>query len=138
MGTSSFMSQNERKSYSVLRAIEAHVTGDWRKAGFEREIHDHLASGVNHRSVSGLLVPAGDLAKKLASERRYQQRDMTVATAANGGYLVGTDHRPDAFIDMLREASVMLSMGATRLSGLVGNVDIPALSADVHRFLAGD
>lgn len=130
----SVMTPRELGKYSLLRAIEAQVTGDWRQAGFEREIHDTLSKGVKHRSVAGLLVPAGDLAKKVAQERRYQQRDMTVGAAAYGGYLVGTDHRDDLFVDMLREKSVVMGLGATRISGLVGNVDIPALRGDVTAF----
>lgn len=134
LGTSSFMSQNERKGYSLLRAIEAQVTGDWRQAGFEREIHDHLAQNVKHRNVAGLLVPAGDLAKNLSDARRYQQRTMLVGTPSNGGYLVGTDHRDDLFIDVLREHSIVMGLGATRIPDLVGNVDIPALRGDVTAF----
>lgn len=130
----SVMSSGERSRYSLLRAIEAQVTNDWRQAGFEREIHDTLAQKVKHRSVTGLLVPAGDLAKKVNEERRYQQRDMTVGTPSAGGYLVGTDHRDDLFVDMLREKSVVMGLGATRISGLVGNVDIPALRGDVTAF----
>lgn len=130
----SVMNAGERSKYSLLRAIEAQVTNDWRQAGFEREIHDTLARKVKHRSVTGLLVPAGDLAKKVSQERRYQQRDMTVGTASAGGYLVGTDHRDDLFVDMLREKSVVMGLGATRISGLVGNVDIPALRGDATAF----
>lgn len=130
----SIMNPRERSKYSLLRAIEAQVTNDWRQAGFEREIHDTLAQKVKHRSVTGLLVPAGDLAKKVNEQRRYQQRDMSVGTAAYGGYLVGTDHRDDLFVDMLREKSVVMGLGATRISGLVGNVDIPALRGDATAF----
>lgn len=128
------MTGYERRRYSLSKAIEAQLTGDWRNAGLEREAHDELSRQVTHRSVSGLLVPASDLVQNLAEFRQYQKRDMTVATASNGGYLVGTEHRPDLFIDALREQSLVMSMGATRLPGLVGNVDIPRLAGDVTAF----
>jgi HK97 family phage major capsid protein len=49
------------------------------------------------------------------------QRDATVAGSA--GYLVQTENL--GFIELLRNRTVAFAMGATRLSGLVGNVTIP-------------
>jgi HK97 family phage major capsid protein len=51
----------------------------------------------------------------------FQKRDATVG--GSGGYLVATDNV--SFIELLRNRMVALQMGATRLSGLVGNVTIP-------------
>lgn len=50
-----------------------------------------------------------------------------VAGTGQGG--IGTTHRPDLFIDLLRNATRVIPMGATVLSGLVGNISIPKLSA---------
>ena len=55
------------------------------------------------------------------------QRDLTVASASGGGYLVGTENM--SFIDVLRNRSVALRMGATPMPGLVGNVTIPKQTA---------
>jgi HK97 family phage major capsid protein len=52
-----------------------------------------------------------------------QKRDMTVASASGGGYLVDTENL--GFIDLLRNRSVAFNMGATRLSGLTGNITVP-------------
>lgn len=51
------------------------------------------------------------------------QRDLTVASAPGGGYLVASDkQRPS---DILRSWSVVANAGVTILSGLVGNPTVP-------------
>lgn len=118
------LNQKEVRSYSLSRAIEAQVSGDWSKAGYERELHQDLVRQVSHRQVQGLLVPLSDLAGA-------QRRDLLTSTAAWGGNLVATDHRGDLFVDALREKSAVLQLGAQFLNDLVGNVDIPTLTGDV-------
>lgn len=118
------MSPREVKQYSICRAIEAQLTGDWRQAGLEREVHETLERGITHRSVTGILIPTADIGKKMA-------RDLLTSSPTGGGYLVGTDHRPDLFVDALRERSAVLSLGAQYITGLQGNVDIPKLAGDV-------
>jgi HK97 family phage major capsid protein len=54
---------------------------------------------------------------------------MTVAGASGSNYLVSTDNLASSFIELLRNRSVAMTMGATRLSGLVGNVTIPRQTA---------
>ncbi|WP_291988403.1 phage major capsid protein [Candidatus Accumulibacter sp. ACC007] len=118
------MSRREEKQYSVIRAIESQLTGDWRNAGLEREVHETLAKGITHRNVTGVLIPGDVVARKM-------KRDLVTSTPSAGGNLVGLDHRADLFIDALREHSAVLGLGAQRVSGLVGNVDIPVLAGDV-------
>jgi HK97 family phage major capsid protein len=50
-------------------------------------------------------------------------RDMTVASAGGGGYLVATENQ--SFIELLRNRSVAYQAGVQRLPGLVGSVTIP-------------
>ena len=57
------------------------------------------------------------------------RRDMTVAGSSGSNYLVSTDNQPGSFIDLLRNESVVLGLGATRLTGLVGNLTIPKMTA---------
>lgn len=118
------LTPKEVKQYSLCRAITAQLTGDWRQAGLERAAHEALAQGQHHRAITGILVPAAELAQKM-------RRDLVTTTTTAGGYLVGTDHRADLFVDALREQSAVLSLGAQRITGLVGNVDIPVLAGDV-------
>jgi HK97 family phage major capsid protein len=43
--------------------------------------------------------------------------------------LVGTEHRPDLFIDQLQNASAVIAMGATRIQGISQNLAIPRMTA---------
>lgn len=53
------------------------------------------------------------------------RRELTVGTASAAGDLVGTDLRSASFIDMLIAQSRVMSLGATVLSDLSGNLAIP-------------
>ena len=55
------------------------------------------------------------------------KRDLTVGTAGAGGYLVETANQ--GFIDLLRNRSVAMALGATRLTGLQGNITVPKQTA---------
>lgn len=56
------------------------------------------------------------------------KRDLTVAGTTTGSKLVGTDHRAEDFIEMLRARMVMNGLGARTLTGLRGNIAIPRQS----------
>lgn len=132
------LTAKETKNYSLMRMFRAVVdssqgnTRAWDNAGFELDCHKAMSAKMN-RPVDArrILVPFEVLERKL-DIRDYlnagiSKRDLTVATAGAGGYLVSTDNI--GFIDLYRNRSVALRMGATRLSGLVGNVTIPRQSA---------
>ncbi|MGB2832986.1 MAG: phage major capsid protein [Methylotenera sp.] len=110
------LNAKETKQYSVLSAIKALADGDWSRSGFEKECHDAVLkrSGLSESPHKGFYVPY-----------EVQKRDLTAGTPANGGYLVATDNLASNFIDLLRNRSVVTRMGATMLTGLVGNVTIP-------------
>ncbi len=111
------MSGKEIKRYSVARAINAMVTGDWKDAGLEREAHETLLKRGVVAARGGVLVPY-----------EIQKRDMT--TGANGGgYLVETVNDAASFIELLRNRTVVGELGATILSGLKGNITIPKQTA---------
>lgn len=110
------LTKKETQRYSVLRAIRALTDKDWGAAGFERECHKEILkrAGLDEAANNGFYVPV-----------EVQKRDLTVATAANGGYLVATDNLGGSFIDILRNRSLVAQLGATMLPGLQGNVTIP-------------
>lgn len=54
---------------------------------------------------------------------KVEQRVLT--TTATGSNIIGTDYRPDLYIDVLRAQPGVARLGATTLSGLTGNVAIP-------------
>jgi HK97 family phage major capsid protein len=112
------MSDKEIKRYSLLRAIRAAASQDWREAGFEKEANDATAKHLG-RVPQGFFMPVDVV----------EHRDLTVGTPAAGGYTVATDLLAKSFIDLLRNKMVVQAAGATVLTGLVGDVAIPKLSA---------
>lgn len=111
------MAPKEVQRYSFGRAILAQMSGDWSKAGLEREASNALAKLMG-RSPEGFFVPFEALNK----------RDFNVGTTSEAGYLVETGLRADLFTDAFREAMVMSRLGVRFLTGLSGNVDIPRKS----------
>lgn len=103
-------------SYSIMNVIRALQSGDMSKVGFERELSAEIASRTGQES-RGIIVPLDVMAMGV--------RDLNVGVGSAGGNLVGTDHRPDMFVDLLRNRSMLVRLGALVLPGLVGNVDIP-------------
>ena len=115
------VAKSEQREYSLIRAIKAASSGDWREAGYEREISDEIA----HRSgkeARGFYVPANI---------NWGQRDQTKSPTSAGGFLVGTDHLADQFIEALYGRLTVASLGARIMQGLKGDVAIPKLSASV-------
>lgn len=118
------LSEKEVRQYSLLRALQAHSTGDWANAGLEREVSLDIEKRIGS-SNGGFFIPAN---------MQWNSRAQTAGTATAGGNLVGTDHYGDSFIDALRANLVVDAAGATFMSNLQGNVSIPALdsSTNVH------
>lgn len=103
---------NDLSKYSLVRAVSAAASGDWSKAGFEREVGQEEAR-ITGRAARGILVPVSALAT----------RTMNTGTGSAGGALVPTQHI--GFIEMLRPYARVLELGATVLPGLVGSVELP-------------
>jgi HK97 family phage major capsid protein/HK97 family phage prohead protease len=108
------MEAKEVRRYSLMRAVRAAASGDWSQAGLEMEASKEITkrTGRDGRTESSFFVPLD-----------VQQRDLTVGTNSAGGYLRATDNL--SFIELLRNRMVAYTLGARRLSGLVGNVTIP-------------
>ena len=117
------LTNKETQQFSMLRAIQACVTNDWKLAPFELECSRAIASKMQVApDPNKFFVPFEVLQDKRSVSG---QRDATVA--GSGGFLVETQNL--GFIEMLRNRSVAFRMGVRRLSGLVGNVTIPRQSA---------
>ena len=112
------LAEREMKKYSFYRAIEAQVQKDWSKAGFERECSEALSKKLG-RNPRGFYVPDDILVR---SDLLFAQRDIS-KTGAPG--LVATEHLAGSFIDLLRNRTAVIEMGALTLTGLVGDVSIP-------------
>lgn len=110
------LSKKEVKDYSLMRALRDASTGRG-VSGYEREISEDLAKR-HGREARGFFVPT-----------EIFKRDLTVGTNTAGGFLKGTDHLANEFIDALRPNLVMASLGARMMGGLRGDIAIPALNA---------
>ena len=113
------MNAKEVKQFSVIKAIRAMVENDWSDAGLEREASKAIADKVRT-----LGVERSGTGRGFFMPLEVQQRDMLVATAANGGNMVATNLRPQDFIGLLRNRMLAMQLGVRKLSGLVGNADI--------------
>jgi HK97 family phage major capsid protein len=116
----------ECRSFSLVRAIASGIPdlADKVDTGREREVSQELArrSGI---APKGILVPVS------VFRQRVEQRTISTTTPAGGpgSGLIATDHLGNQFIDRLRAALRVRMLGATVVSGLRGNVDIPRLKS---------
>ena len=108
----------EADQFSIVRALQASVSGNWSNAGREREIQQEL-SRINGRESQGIFVP----------DTGWAKRDYTKGSSTAGAKLVGVEHLSDRFIDVLRARLVVAEMGATFLPGLQSDITIPRRSA---------
>lgn len=103
--------------YSFVNAIRAQVDPMFRnECGFEMEVSRAFAQKTG-REARGMWVPP---------EVLMQQRDLVVGTPVYGGNLRPTDHDAAHYIDILRKRCHIISLGATLLTELRGNVAIPS------------
>lgn len=113
------LNEKQRNDYSLIKAINASSTGDWSKAGYERELSEEIAQRTG-KEARGFYMP---------SDLNWGQRDQTAGTDSQGGYLVGTDHLADEFISALYAKLTVGDLGARVLTGLKGDISVPKLSA---------
>lgn len=110
------------RGFSVTKAIAQQLAPSEVDAGKELEISQELARRSG-QSPSGILVPHAVFLEKRAG-----------LTSGSGGNLVPEQHRADLFIDRLQASLQVQSLGATVLSGLVGNQDIPRLAGSATAY----
>ena len=130
------LSDKEARSFSILRAINALSTGNWSKAGFEREASEAQAKKLG-KNPHGFFIPRDVMETPLSDDGRSEyrrlirlmeaiiKRDLNVGTATAGGHLVATELLAQNFIDLLRNRMMVRRLGATILGGLVGDIAIP-------------
>ena len=109
------LSDKEGRDYSIVRAIRAMASGDWSDAQLEKEASDEVARKTG-RTPRGVFVP---------TDVRWT-RDLIQGVSADGGALVATNLLAGSFIEALRARMVVKQAGALFLSGLVGDIAIPA------------
>lgn len=126
------MSEREVQRYSFMRAIRALANPNdqtaQRAAAFEIEAGVAAQQALG-RSAKGILIPPDVLS------RAFNAGGTTGNQA--GAALVDTDIMRGSFIDLLRNRTTIMQL-ATVLGGLVGNVDIPKLTADGQAYWLGE
>jgi HK97 family phage major capsid protein len=119
------LSPSEAKRWSLFKALRAMKyvgnAGAREDAAFEIECSDALRKTVPSTYGDSLLVPSEVLQRPLRLEAAT--RAMATTPGAKGGYMVNVTNA--GFIDVLRNRSVAMTMGARVLSGLQGNVTFP-------------
>lgn len=131
------MSRSDAEKFSLARAIRACAAKSWQKdAPYELEVTRTVAQKLGKVADDNRFCVPFEVLERQHNVMEIEQmrqvlglgrRDLTVATAGAGGYLVETANV--GFIDILRNRSVAFRMGARRLSGLQGNVTVPRQSA---------
>ena len=117
------LNQREAKEYSYVRAIAAALgrAEGQNVSGFEVEISQDIERNMpaNYKRNGGIFVPLS-LQRTAISEALYN-------TSGKGASTVFT--QPGEFIDMLRNASVAVGLGARVMGGLTGPVSFPTQTA---------
>ena len=118
------LNEREAKQYSYVRAIAAALARAEGQAvsGFEAEISQDIERNIpaNYKRNGGIFVPLQ--VRSAISEALYN-------TSGKGASTVFT--QPGEFIDMLRNASVAVGLGARVMGGLTGPVSFPSQTAGV-------
>lgn len=113
--------KREDQRYSLLRLLRSMTPAfpdDYGKNCFEREISQQIAQQIGG-DPNTIRIPTRNLGI-------YGQRDIQqVGSATLGGNLVGTDYRPDMWVEALRNIAVVFQLGAKFITGLKGNVSFP-------------
>jgi HK97 family phage major capsid protein len=117
------LTTKEQRNYSLVRAINASISGNWSEAGLEREISAEIERKTG-RATSGFFMP-----HNLEMRAAY-----AVGAANTGGNLVATNLLAGSFIDVLRNNALIMNLGPTMLTGLVGNVAIPRQTAQTATY----
>lgn len=111
------MTGKEVQRYSIMRAVQAVLTGDWSKAGIERAASEAVSKRTGY-TPEGFFVPV-----------EVFSRGFTAGTAAEAGNLIQTSVLGNEFIDVLRAKLVFSQLGVRVLGGLTSNIAIPRKTA---------
>jgi HK97 family phage major capsid protein/HK97 family phage prohead protease len=131
------LTEKEKGGYSMVRAINACISGNWKSAGFELECSTAIAQSQKRETPGFFMPPEVSISHDLVEKMKpWQKRSQSfggidtrapyaVGAAATGGALVATQLLGGSMIEILRNKARVIQLGATLLTGLVGNVDIP-------------
>ena len=128
------LTEKECRSFSIVRAVRAlaapgnHELRE--EAAFEFEVSRATARALG-KMTNGIMVPQDVLDRALNTSKDGSEAGNT------GGYLVATDYLASSFIQILRNRTVSMRLG-TPLTGLVGDVEIPAQTSGAMGYWIGE
>jgi len=132
------LSDKDQRSYSLVNAINAVAfqSPDMiEKAKFELECSGEISRKLG-RATNGFFMPMRDL--RVRPEKIQKRATYAVGSPATGGYTVETNLLEQSFIELLENRAMVMQLGATMLSGLVGNVDIPGQATSETAYWIGE
>ena len=110
------MTQRDQQQFSIIRLANAIASGQHDDAGHEFEVcRAHMKQTGKTFDGRRISIPFEALA--------MQKRDMSTFVDSSGGYMVANNLV--GFVELLRNQSVVMTLGATVLSDLQGDVSIP-------------
>jgi len=115
------MSRSETQKYSLIRTIRAlkfPTRQNLEDASYEFECSRAVAQKLNRGDTGSIFLPSEVLTRSM--DVSVMDRAMATTPGSKGGYMVNVTNM--GFIDILRNRSVAMRMGARQLSGLEGNV----------------
>ncbi len=117
------LSGREVRDYSLFRAIRGMRYGGqvMQEAAFEMECSNAIAKRLGRMEGGDRIFVPGEILQRPLGDAAT--RAMATTPGSKGGYLVNVENM--GFVDILRNRSVALRMGATQLQGLSGNVVFP-------------
>jgi HK97 family phage major capsid protein len=112
--------------YSVLKVVRSTLrpneAGYQALSGIEKEMHEEAAKEARN---AGIILEGAGIPQMLIAQR---DNSITMPTQPeDGSVLVQKDVRP--ILDFLRAPSVLRNLGAQFLTGLVGNISMPEMTA---------
>lgn len=126
----------EKRAFSINKAIRALISGEALE-GAELEAHNRAKEAAREAgiglSVAGIAVPMFD---SRSVETRADGQTVTGDSGAYGATTVATDK--GAPIDYLRPQPVVEKLGATFLTGLIGNLSFPKNNGGVTAAWKGE
>lgn len=136
------LSEKDRKRYSLTNAIRVSLTSREQKAPiekcFERDIHEELEKVMARDGAGGapkgLLVPYDVFTKRdvIADRGAPSMFDRTLTSSGGvgtGGALVQSTVLAAQYVPPNYNVPIIVKAGARVLSGLIGNILIPAMTA---------
>lgn len=124
------LTDNEVRSFSIARAINAVISGDTSEAGFEMEASRAAAKAMGKAvSNKSIFVPMDVLVRAASAS--------AITTTSASGF-VATEHRPGNFLDALFAQTVASRLGVQFMQGLVGDLELPRLTSQGQAYWVGE